>query len=352
MCRLTLVTLLLATSAVHGATLHPQIISEQQLFVDAADGNLETPLFVAALAASPATGNSRELLQKYTELLDQARDRCSTAKGDLQAAEAIYRLMHERVLTGDYDAKCTSLVETMQTGNFNCVSATILYQALGVPCGLKLTPMATPSHVYCRLDRDAPVDIQTTCPDWFDYMDRPALQAAAMQRMPGWSDSVKPRELGDIQLVGKIYYNRGVFQLQDDQFGVAETNFLKSIRLDPDDAAAHENLMATWNNWALRHCSRGEFPAASALLLNGLEHDADYGPFRMNDVHIHQRWAQALCRAGRYEQAAKLLLDCSERRPDVELFRRSRIVVEQLWADSRPAGEARPVAGETTALSD
>lgn len=341
--RLPLLLLLLllfrTTSTLQALTvsLTPQT-QEQQLFVDAKDGQLDLPLFDAALLASHASPVvANELRTRHQMLVTEAQLRIRGAKSDLEAASEIYSMIHEKVLSGRYRADSTSLVETMTTGDFNCVSATILFQTLATRCGLTVVPMATPSHVYSRLG-DA-TDIQTTCPDWFDYMDRPELQRAALRRTPGWSPGVQPRQLSSLQLIGKIYYNRGVFLLHDERFADAEKNFLLSMQLDQVDESAQENLLATWNNWALAKCSQEEYADAAKLILNGMQRDADYGPFRMNDLHIHQRWAQALCKEGDYESASHLLKSCEARRPDVELFGQSRQAVHRLWARSNQNSE-------------
>jgi tetratricopeptide (TPR) repeat protein len=282
---------------------------------------------------------SPEVLQtlraRHDELVVEAQRLTNEAQSKLEAASAIFTMMHATVLSGHYRAESTSLVDALQTGDFNCVSATILFQTLTTPCGLTVTPVATPSHVYCRLSDDQDFDIQTTCPDWFDYMDRPELQRAAMRRTPGWSPDNEPRELTSVQLIGKIYYNRGVFLLNDELFAAAETNFLQSMQLDRIDASAQENLLATWNNWALAKCSQEKFEEASQLLLAGIQHDPLYGPFQMNDLHVHQRWAQALCKQGKFEAASQLLKSCQKRRPDVKSFEESRKAVHHLWRVQR-----------------
>ncbi len=56
-------------------------------------------------------------------------------------------------------------------------------------------------------------------------MERPDLQQAAFARTPGYSPNIAPRSLTTAQLIGKIYYNRGVYLLNDKDFADAERNF-------------------------------------------------------------------------------------------------------------------------------
>jgi hypothetical protein len=349
---LSLILLLWVCSSTQALTvsLSPQAL-EEQLFLDAEDGELELTLFDAALVASHAAPAVAQGLRiRHQALVREAQIRILAADSEVEAAAVVYSLMHEKVLSGRYRAESTSLVEAMNSGDFNCVSATILFQSLATNCGLSVTPMATPSHVYSRLEKPSKTNIQTTCPDWFDYMDRPDLQQAAMRRTPGWSPDVEPRQLSSVQLIGKIYYNRGVFQLNDHLFAVAETNFLQSMQLDQVDESAQENLLATWNNWALAKCSEGDFADASRLILTGIQRDAEYGPFQMNDLHIHQRWAQEMCKEGDFSSASQLLKSCELRRPEVTLFGHSRKAVHRLWArsleESGQPAEARRIKND------
>jgi tetratricopeptide (TPR) repeat protein len=308
------------------------VLQEEELLRDADDGQIDVPLFTAALAASHATpAQARRLQLQYGGLLKKARQLTAEAESPIAAASQIHEMMHRLVFTGRYTPKCTSLVAAMESGNFNCVSATILFQSLATPCGLNVTPMATPSHVYCRVEMESPVDVQTTCPDWFDYMERPDLQQEALRQTPGYSPNSPPRRLTTTQLIAKIYYNRGVYLLNAHHFAEAEQNFSASIRLDRTDQSAHQNLLATWNNWALQKCHRGDYGEASQLVLRGLGRDAQYGPFQTNDLHIHQRWAQALCRDGKYSEASRMLKACQQRRPDAALFSECQRAVYNVW---------------------
>jgi tetratricopeptide (TPR) repeat protein len=302
------------------------------LLHDVADGALDTPLITAALTASrPARKQWTMLAARHDQLVERAKQLAAQASSESVAAASIYKLLHQEVFTGSYRAKSTSVAEAMETGDYNCVSATILYITLARPSGLRVTPMATPSHVYCRIGGEVSLDVQTTCADWFQYMDRPDLQRAALERTPGYSPNVVPRRLTDVELIGKIYYNRGVFQLNDKLFADAEQSFHVSLQLDTDDDAARENLLATKNNWALEKCNRQDFPNASQMILQGLELNKDYSPFQLNDLHIHQRWAQALCREGKYDEAAQILSACQSRRPEAALFTESHKAVFRIW---------------------
>ena len=76
--------------------------------------------------------------------------------------------MHRRVLRGGYDLAYTDLRRVLDEGRFNCISATVLFNYLAGQCGLECRGLEMPGHAMSRvLLADGPVDVETTCPQWF-----------------------------------------------------------------------------------------------------------------------------------------------------------------------------------------
>jgi hypothetical protein len=306
---------------------------EQQMLADAADGRLDEVTLADAtwLANAVYDGRQREQLQvRLDQLTTQLRADVDSAVPSRHRVVAVYDWMHARVLTGQYQADCTQLARTLQEGHYNCVSATVLFHVLCRAVDLHPVAVATPTHVYSRVyvGREK-IDVQTTCPQWFrltDEQQRRHLPPGATAE-----GQEQPRELGDIELLAKVYYNRGVRWLEAQRFEEAETAFRCSLRLDPQDRTAHENLLAALNNWALDCCDQGEFARAAELLRRGWQIDAQYSAFRANDLHIHQRWAQNLCQRGDYRGALDLLEQGRQRQPDAPLFRDGPVAVYRMW---------------------
>ena len=72
------------------------------------------------------------------------------------------------------------------------------------------------------------------------------------------SDRSKAREVSPIQMAAMIYYNRGVDLLAEKRFAEAAAANAKALRLDPANATARGNLLATINNWSIE---LGRLPA-------------------------------------------------------------------------------------------
>jgi tetratricopeptide (TPR) repeat protein len=168
-------------------------------------------------------------------------------------------------------------------------------------------------------------DVETTCRDWFDVTRRdPDAQKFRSQQ--------RTRPLSEVELLAKIYYNRGVSRLEARSFGNAIALLRTSHALDPADLPTRANMAAGINNWALAEADAGNFERAVELIRDGSKEHPEFEPFSSNDVHIHQRWAVSLCEAGRFAEAMQALHAAHSRRPEVPLFDRGRLAVFGQWS--------------------
>jgi hypothetical protein len=314
--------------------LAPQALdgAEDRLLADAVDGRLDhLSLFDAAVIASGVP--DVETAAKCRSRFGQFRASVASAvkaKGSVGGrAKEIFRRMHQEFLTGQYRAACTELHRTLDNGHYNCVTATILYRCLCAEFGVPVKTIAETGHVYCLLEGDEPVTIQTTSPDGFTTSDT----------------TDDGREITDVQLLAKIYYNRGLSLLEQDQFQRAFDLLQLGYRLDPQDQIAWRNILACVNNWALSECDAGRFQHAAELLLRGLEMAPDYRPFLDNELHVHHRWVSRLCIDGRFKQALDILESGHRRRPDAPLFDDGRLAVYEVWKNAlRASGKTDQAA--------
>jgi tetratricopeptide (TPR) repeat protein len=327
---LAFAVVLLAAAAAQAA-----FSGEARLLADAADGRLDEIglLDAAAIAGGIAseaelTAARRRLDALWLEVGEPLVDKLPA--GD--RPRAILSALHRLVLTGKYKAECTEVQRTLDSGDYNCVTATVLYLELCRRHGLTGAAVAIPAHVYCRLQGQREQDIQTTCQDWFEVAEQnrnPADNVLAKQIA---AQATPPRALSDVELLGKVYYNRGVSQLEAQQYGAAIALLKISLALDPKDEPARNNLLAAHNNWALALCDAGDFAAAADKLAAGRAVDAQYGPLQTNDLYVHQKWVLDLCERGRYSTAVEVLEEGFQRRPDAALFDGGRYAVYGMWS--------------------
>jgi tetratricopeptide (TPR) repeat protein len=186
-----------------------------------------------------------------------------------------------------------------------------------------------PGHAMSRLVLpDERLDIETTCPQWFER----AMVGHAKGDSPIFADTKigtvpRPRQITDMQLVATIYYNRGVDLLAARRFADAAAANANAVRLDPDNAIAKGNYLATINNWGVELATAGEYPKAAELFRLGLAADPAYEAFHANYVKLYREWSSQLCRNGQDEAALALLDKAAQEQPGEHYFHEEAIEV-------------------------
>ena len=330
---------------------------EERLFADAADGRLEefSPL-AAALVASGV--EDAQVLQRYearqAALLDELRRSGQLTGPPRQQAQVVFEFMHRRVLTGGYRTDGTDLRNALDEGRFNCVSASVLFNCLAGELGLPVCGLEIPGHAMSRLRLpDGRLDVETTCPRWFQLLEDPGKQAemvekaigpgpsiarcpashgAQLRSMPAAADRSQAREVSPAEMAAMIYYNRGVDLLAEKHFEQSATANAKALRLDPQSATARGNLLATINNWAIALGSSERYTDAVELLREGLKLEPSYETFAPNYVHVHHQWVEHLCRSGRFEEALQVLAQAAAEMPEQAYFQQAASGVYRRWA--------------------
>lgn len=266
--------------------------------------------------------------------------------------QVIFQYLHRRVLTSGYDINCTDPAEVLQTGKFNCVSATVLFNTVGERLGLQVCGLEMPGHALSRVKFDtlkepAFIDLETTCPNWFSLQSESARRAATQEKIASSMNSPSPlplpsvvnseqpaanaeevaqltdlskqlREVTPVQLIATVYYNQGVDYLNAKQYARAAAVNLKALHLDVQSDTAWGNLMATINNWAIDCATvkKPRFDLAATLLDYGVAMDETYEKFRINQRHVYFHWIRSLALEGRYDDAMLVFHHADKRLPN------------------------------------
>jgi hypothetical protein len=326
--------------------LKPASPLEAQLLEDMVDGQLQQfSLLEAALIASGV--DNPTILTSYTERFSAVLQRSFEARQDqapsaMVEARAILDWLHHHVLTGDYQPACTEIDRTLETGNFNCVTSTILYRYWADAHGVTVETLSQPDHVFCRVPGSPPIIIQTTSPT--GVVDLASSAGPSPTEMISSATRSPERVLSDVQLVAKIYYNRGVLSLEHDAHASALAWLSRAAHLDAEDMAARRNLLACINNGAVHEAHAGCFSRALQLLEQGKVIAPDYEPFSHNEVYVYYSWARHLSAQQRFAEALEVLDQAAGRYPAVPIFARGRMHWSLLAIDGR--GEIQPAASQ------
>jgi tetratricopeptide (TPR) repeat protein len=194
---------------------------------------------------------------------------------------------------------------------------------------VKSEVIASPSHVLCRVPDVSNQFIETTCPECHSTSDEPTSEHRGQH-----AQSEALRVISDAQLIGKVFYNRGVAELEAKHYAKAADLLVAARKFDREDQAARDNLLATLNNWALAACDAKDYQSAARLISRGLSIDVTYPPFQSNDLHIHQQWVKSLCSQRHYARAIEVLNIVIERHPEATPFVQGRLGVYGKWAET------------------
>lgn len=270
---------------------------------------------------------------------------------------ALFEAMHKELLTKPYSLDCTELSKVMQTGHFNCVSATVLFNCLAEKAGLDVCALEMPGHALSRVkfaDGTA-MNLETTCPTWFDLQNEKDRQMATLQRVapapaqskpPTGSNAGMPsdaipetaapepvaelpsnlREISPVQLLATIYYNTGVDLLTaKQQHPEAMAANIKALYLDMGNEQAWANLCASINNWALelvdKQRAKKHYDIATILLEQGVALDPAYQKFQENQVYVFYYWIRELALLGHFDKARDVFAYANQRIPNNEQLR-------------------------------
>jgi tetratricopeptide (TPR) repeat protein len=298
---------------------------EQRLFDQIRDGRFgKFSLLEAGLIAGGV--DRADELRRYGKRFDALAEslrRSGQVHGDVQEkARAVLAFLHRSILTGGYSLQASDVRQAFDGGRFNCVTASLLFNSLAERFGLKVVGLELPGHAMSRLVLpDETLDIETTSPRWPAGIDRPS---SGRPRQP-------PRTVTEVELVATIYYNRGVDLLAEKDFAAAVSANAKALRLDPRNATAKGNFLATVNNWAIALATSGEYEKAAQLLQLGLATDPHYEPFRTNYVQLFRQWSEHLCMSGHYDDALRLLNQAADLQPGERFFREAAVEILRRW---------------------
>ncbi len=283
----------------------PPEVAARRLSDDAADGHLDDFDFLtAALIASGVESPSRRqmLRDQFDRWWRERSIELQRIREPREQARVLLHALHSDIFRGQYYAACAHVDQTLTQGHFNCVTATVLFHEAALRLGLPDRIVSVPGHVFNRLvfPRQS-IDVQTTSSTWLD----PQAPRPAVPEGP-------ERWLTEVQLIGKLYYNRGVARLAQHRYRASAQLFRTALAWDPQDQSASQNLLAALNNGALAAAERHRYFEALGLLREGLQFDPQFQPLEANYRHIAEAGVKELLAQARPDAARQLLQEAAQ----------------------------------------
>jgi tetratricopeptide (TPR) repeat protein len=302
---------------------------ERDLFDDAGDGRLDrwTPA-EAYLLASGVTDKAKrnEYLVKLDALEANAKQAIAGARETPDVGERLLRHLHAGPFRGGYSGRQSSLATLLDKGQYNCLSATIVYCELAKRLGKRTRAIEIPEHIFAILfDGDKPLDVETTNRNGFNP--RRDDQTSAQLRRPDGDVYVpskhadKRREIGEIQLIAAVYSNRCSEHEKEGRYHEAVIAGFSALCLDPASQAATRNALAALANWGPALANAGSFTEAVKVGELGVRLAPDEPATRANFKATWIKFARAEMKAGRETEAVAVLRRGLKATRDPELER-------------------------------
>ncbi|MBR0237779.1 MAG: hypothetical protein IJQ39_06805 [Thermoguttaceae bacterium] len=306
---------------------------ESDMIQDAKDNRFDRySLFEAALIAAGNTDAAKleDYKRQYNNRVYQLSQLIPQNASELQKARIILEYLH-REMFREYLLESSNIGAIFDSGIYNCVTGATLFNSLARQFGVRAVALELPGHAMSRvyLSDGSYYDVETTCAVWFQLQDYPGKQEQVIARMleAGAASQVVDapvvrRPINDVELVAKLYYNRGVEALNKENFAGAMHCNAKALVLDSKSATAKGNFLATLNNWAINESKDAHYDYAMRILRQGMKIDPNYPIFKNNHVHIYHQWIEQLCKESRYEEAVALSRQAMAEAPNEEHFRK------------------------------
>jgi tetratricopeptide (TPR) repeat protein len=271
---------------------------------------LDAMLFASGIEDATAREGYRRRLEA---LVAGARDALAGAHDDRTRGEGLMAFLHRGVMKGGYNEHQTTLTGVIDTGTFNCVASTAIYDLVGRRLGLHLVPISIPGdgfragHASLDLIASGRIQVEPTNRDGFDWqakVHRPGV--VILGYVP---DRKAGHEVDALGIAAMIYSNRGVALLKGEPPArlAAARCFLAALALDPADEAATNNLLSVFTNWGPQLAGLKKFEEALRVLEFGLTIAPESRPLRNNRDVVRGESIEAALESGDDRRALTII---------------------------------------------
>ncbi len=285
----------------------------EKLQKDMADGDLRKFSLIEAafiLSGAETKGKLMDGMHWYDSLLIDIREKNLIQFDRSISAERLFMYFHSLVLR-EYREGATTLFDIKEKGEFNCVSATVLFNLTCEELGLSTSAFETPTHVYTIFTNVTErLMVENTSSMGFNIMKNLKQYSRYLARFYPKNEALKigldrlyyyensrGREITNLELLGLICYNKAVMHARRQEFERAY-RFVQLAQLFNSDSRSNERF----------------------------------------ELRLYYRWGKQLFEKREYLRAFEVMADAAYRYPENENFEKNcRLLfsrsLEQLWKE-------------------
>jgi hypothetical protein len=237
---------------------------EKSLEKDIADGYLDDYSKIeAAFILSGASADSMDYyLDWYNQLLTRLKEFNLEFNQPAETARIIFTYLHSQWLK-TYAKESTTLIDITRNKEFNCVSATILYNLLCEDLSIDCEAFETPTHVYTIFNdfnnkliventNDMGFNIMKNLKEYSKYLSRYYPQREVLKigldRLY-YHENSKGRTINNTELLGLLAYNRAYFAREKSDFKTAYDFVLLAQSFNQDSRSNYNFEMGLYYDW-------------------------------------------------------------------------------------------------------
>ena len=203
-------------------------------------------------------------IERWKSEIDQSLPAKPTER---QIATAIGVYVHTHVYTR-YRLASTTLKDVFETGQFNCLSGTIVMNILLKAFGIEANSIVLPTHVYTVAILDGQtVEIENTIKDGLSISQDKAAQIR-FNKLTGfdYADTKnKKAVVGWKETIGLLYSNRSYFDAQKSKHDDAFQNMMKAQVFLDNAPSEQKNLIAGYLNYSYYTYKKPKAPIENYL---------------------------------------------------------------------------------------
>jgi hypothetical protein len=252
-----------------GAPVAEAAAYDDPLIEDLADGSLDGHTLADAVLIASGVRDDATLTryrQKLDAVVDTVVSRVRPWGSPERRARRLLAELH-RVVLKRYQPEADRFVSLLDSGTYNCVSATLLYIIAARELGLNPYGAETPLHVFVVLDAPSRrVSIETTSPTGYDTRhDMLQFRSFVLANKYATAEELAQRGVENVfnefhrltqpvpaeKVLAMLYHNAGLRLLQAGDAVGAARNLVNAARIYPHLAYRSESLRTTLA-WAVR----------------------------------------------------------------------------------------------------
>lgn len=296
--------------------------AEKQLIINASKGFfVKNDMLLSGLIASGST--NYQIPAKYSSKIQMVINRVKKARNSGLSRYRLARLIllkSSELLFQHYQSERTTLLDVLNSGTYNCVSSTFLYNYIADRFKYKTRAVVVPGHIYSQIMiNNKWLDVETTSKNGFHpYRNKPVSINKTRVFIKDKGAGKIHLYIKNLQLTALIFYNRGTLALEADKPSAAVPLFYRALSIMPNHFESKENMLVGWVKWGRYLVNSLNFKQA---IKTGLEAVKSHG--KRNETatllrFIYLKYSEYLADKNQFKKAVDTIKQFQQKNADLQ----------------------------------